>query len=84
MGRVWSGVFWGPVAAVVADADTEDAVDVGVARTPRLMAGAAGLAVAGGLALTVIAGPLYGLSERAADDLVNRSPYVDAVLGSAR
>ena len=84
MGRVWSGVFWGPVAEVVPDADHEDAVDVGVARTPRLMTAAATLAVVGGLALTVVAGPLYALTERAANDLVDRRTYVDAVLGSDR
>jgi multicomponent Na+:H+ antiporter subunit D len=84
MVRVWSAVFWGPVADVVADVDREDAVDVGVDRTPRLMTSAAVLAVVGGLALTVVAGPLYALSERAADDLVDRTAYVDAVLGSER
>ena len=80
MGRVWSSVFWGKVAEVVPDDDTEDTVVVGTERTPRLMVGAASLAVAGGLAITVIAGPLYGLCARAAEDLVDRSTYVDAVL----
>jgi multicomponent Na+:H+ antiporter subunit D len=80
MMRVWSGVFWGPAAEIVPDADRLDAVDVGVARTPRLMLGAAGVAVLGGLAITVVAGPLYALSERAAGDLVDRRGYVDAVL----
>lgn len=84
MGRVWSSVFWGRVAPVVPDADREDSVDVGVARTPRLMTAAAVVAVTGGLALTAVAGPLYALSARAADDLVQRTPYVDAVLGSDR
>jgi len=84
MGRVWSAVFWGPVAEVVPDADREDAVDVGLAGTPRLMTAAACVAVVGGLALTVVAGPLYALTERAADDLVDRRTYVDAVLGSDR
>jgi hypothetical protein len=32
----------------------------------------------------VLAGPLYALSERAAQDLVGRDAYVDAVLGQAR
>jgi multicomponent Na+:H+ antiporter subunit D len=82
MGRVWSEVFWGPVAEVVPDADTSDRIDVGTERTPRLMLGATVVAVVGGLALTVVAGPLYGLSARAADDLVDRSTYVDAVLGA--
>jgi multicomponent Na+:H+ antiporter subunit D len=72
------------VAEVVPDADTEDAVDVGVVRTPRMMTAAAMLAVAGGLAITFVAGPLYALSERAAGDLVERRPYVDAVLGVER
>ncbi len=81
MARVWSGVFWGPVAEVVADADTEDSVDVGVARTPRLMVASTAVAVVGGLAITLVAGPLYGLTTRAAEDLVDRSGYVTAVLG---
>ncbi len=80
MGRVWTEVFWGPVAEVVADADPGDRVDVGVVRTPRLMTAAAVVAVTAGLALTVVAGPLYGLVSRAADDLVTRTPYVTAVL----
>ncbi len=32
-----------------------------------------------GLALTVVAGPLFDLSTDAADDLLRRTPYVDAV-----
>ena len=81
MTRVWSGVFWGPVAEVVADDDTEDTVDVGVARTPRLMVASTVVAVVGGLSITLVAGPLYGLTTRAAEDLVDRSSYVTAVLG---
>lgn len=80
VGRVWSRVFWGRVAEVVPDADRTDAVDVGTARTPGLMTGASLAAVAGGLAITVVAGPLYGVASRAADDLVARDGYVTAVL----
>jgi multicomponent Na+:H+ antiporter subunit D len=80
MGRVWTEVFWGPVAEVVPDADPGDRVDVGVLTTPRLMTSAAAVAVTAGVALTLVAGPLYGLSERAAEDLVSRTPYVSAVL----
>jgi multicomponent Na+:H+ antiporter subunit D len=83
MGRVWSGVFWGRVADVVPDADLEDRVDVGVERTPRLMVLTTTAAVAGGLALSLVAGPLYGLTTRAAEDLVDSSAYVTAVLGEA-
>jgi multicomponent Na+:H+ antiporter subunit D len=34
VGRLWSEVFWGPVAEVVPDADRTDNVVVGTARTP--------------------------------------------------
>jgi multicomponent Na+:H+ antiporter subunit D len=33
------------------------------------------------LAIAVASGPLYDLAERAADDLVDTSTYVEAVLG---
>ena len=82
VGRVWVEVFWGPVAAVVPDADATDAVDVGVARTPRLMTTATVAAVVGGLSITLVAGPLYGLAERAAEDLVDPAAYTGAVLVS--
>jgi multicomponent Na+:H+ antiporter subunit D len=36
--------------------------------------------VAVGLALTVFAGPLYAVSDRAAADLLDRAPYLEAVL----
>ena len=80
VGRAWTETFWGPVADVVPDTDRSDGVDVATARTPRLMTSAAVAAVVGGLALTVIAGPLYGLTARAAEDLVTPDRYVQAVL----
>jgi multicomponent Na+:H+ antiporter subunit D len=82
VGRVWQAVFWGRVVPVVSDADAQGAVVVGVARTPRLMTGAAALVVVGGLAITVVAGPLYALSERAAQDLVQPDRYTTAVFGT--
>jgi multicomponent Na+:H+ antiporter subunit D len=81
--RAWSEVFWGPVAEVVPDSDVSDAVDVGTARTPPLMLAATAAAVVAGLAITVVAGPLYALSERAAADLVSPSRYVATVLDGA-
>jgi multicomponent Na+:H+ antiporter subunit D len=83
VGRVWSEVFWGPVADVVPDRDVTDEVVVGTARTPPLMLGAAAAAVVTGLALTVVAGPLYAISERAAEDLVAPGAYVTSVLRDA-
>ncbi len=34
-----------------------------------------------GLALTIFAGPMIGISDRAAQDLQNRDVYITAVLG---
>jgi multicomponent Na+:H+ antiporter subunit D len=48
-------------------------------RLPKVMAGATGALVALGLMLTVVAGPLYAIADQAADDLVARTPYVQAV-----
>jgi multicomponent Na+:H+ antiporter subunit D len=82
VGRVWVEVFWGEVAPVVPDSNATDAVDVGVSRTPRLMTAASVAAVVGGLSITLVAGPLYGLAERAAQDLVDPAAYTGAVLVS--
>jgi multicomponent Na+:H+ antiporter subunit D len=81
--RAWSEVFWGPAAEVVPDRDVSDNIDVGTARTPPLMLAATATAVVAGLAISVVAGPLYALSARAAEDLVSPAGYVAAVLGSA-
>ena len=43
------------------------------------MVGATAVMVAVTVALTVFAGPLYGYTDRAAHDLLDRSPYIDAV-----
>mgnify|MGYP007019955073 FL=1 len=48
--------------------------------SPGLVLPTAGL-VALGLAFTVLAGPLYDLSDRAAADMMSRTPYISAVLG---
>ena len=37
--------------------------------------------VAVSLALSVVGGPFYGYTDRAATDLADRRPYVSAVLG---
>jgi multicomponent Na+:H+ antiporter subunit D len=48
---------------------------------PRTMVGATAALVALSVALTVLAGPLYGLADRAATDLLQRTPYVSSVFG---
>ena len=50
---------------------------------PGVMLGATMAMVAVTAALTVIAGPLYGYTDRAADDLRDRTPYLESVLGES-
>jgi multicomponent Na+:H+ antiporter subunit D len=50
---------------------------------PRGMTAATAGLVAVGLSLTVVAGPLYTLTDRAAADLVARTPYISAVFAQA-
>jgi multicomponent Na+:H+ antiporter subunit D len=46
---------------------------------PGVMVGVTAVMVAVTVSLTVVAGPLYGLTQRAAEDLVERTPYVESV-----
>ncbi len=71
MARVWADTFWRP-----ADAGTED---MAVPGTPYLVAiGALSLLT---LAITIGAEPLFDLTSRSAEQLLNRDDYVRAVLG---
>jgi multicomponent Na+:H+ antiporter subunit D len=49
---------------------------------PRTKVGATAGLVAVTVALTGLAGPLYGLADRAATDLLDRGPYVTSVFGT--
>jgi multicomponent Na+:H+ antiporter subunit D len=48
---------------------------------PRTMVGATAALVALTVALTGLAGPLYGLADRASVDLLERTPYISSVVG---
>ena len=48
---------------------------------PRVLTGTTAAFVALTVAFSLVAGPLYGLADRAAADLLDRTPYVSAVLG---
>jgi multicomponent Na+:H+ antiporter subunit D len=50
-------------------------------RLPRTLLGATAGLVTVSVALTFLAGPLYGLADRAAIDLLDRTPYLEAVYG---
>jgi multicomponent Na+:H+ antiporter subunit D len=73
MTKIWSNTFWGP----------DPAMDRGRTLTaPRraLMTGSTATLVVLSIAITVAAGPLYRLSERTAEDLIDPAVYVDEVL----
>ncbi len=50
---------------------------------PALMTGATVALVTVGVALTVVAGPLYTLADSAAADLTARTPYISAVFAQS-
>ncbi|MDH6243915.1 Na+/H+ antiporter subunit D [Mycobacterium sp. OTB74] len=94
MARVWTLAFWraradapeGMLAeaapAVLLEPARDVAVDerVDVGRMPVSMLAPTGLLIAVGLALTVLAGPIFGFAEHAADQILDRSQYISAVL----
>lgn len=80
MARVWTRAFWGQVKAPEEDPDPTDELVVGTATTNRPMVFASGLLVASSLVISVVAGPLAGVSERAAQDLMHGDTYRAAVL----
>ncbi|WP_116115294.1 Na+/H+ antiporter subunit D [Austwickia chelonae] len=85
--RVWALAFWRrPVTELTdpADADIDPArlrlLQENMHRTvPREMIAPTTMLVALGIGLTVIAGPLYGITNRSATELQERTPYVQAV-----
>ena len=73
MGYTWSAAFWRPAP---------EAGDVGSIGMPLLLA-ITGLSVVT-LAMTVGAGPLFDLTSRAAQQLLQPDGYIRAVLGVTR
>ncbi|PRX46198.1 multisubunit sodium/proton antiporter MrpD subunit [Prauserella shujinwangii] len=84
LSKVWVGSFWGEPAPAVPDVDPTDDVTVGTGESSRPMLAATGGLVLAGLVFAALAGPLSGVSERAAHDLLDQGPYRAAVLGEAR
>jgi len=76
MVKIWNGVFWGS-----AEVPMVPNVEPGtVVRPPRLMTQSTVVLVAVTIAIAVLAGPLYDLSQRAAEGLLDPSAYIEAVL----
>jgi multicomponent Na+:H+ antiporter subunit D len=80
IGRVWNLAFWGTprVEPTTGDSPAPNPV------LPRLMVGSTLALVVLGTGLTVVAGPLSDLTARAAAELRDRAPYVQAVLAKER
>jgi multicomponent Na+:H+ antiporter subunit D len=79
--RLWARAYWGPVAPPVPDQDVSDRVQVATHQPAPAMQVAAGAAVVIGLVVAGASGPLGNVSQRAAIDLLARTPYQQAVLG---
>ena len=68
-----------PLSADLSDSDLIEAVED--THLPRTMAVPTLMLVVVGLALTVLAGPLFSLTERSAHEVMQRDPYIQTVLG---
>jgi len=80
MTKIWLGVFWGtPIAATSDGSNESPAAPDG--HGLRLMFGATGIVVGLTLAIAVLAGPLWDMSERAAENLIDPTNYISEVLG---
>lgn len=75
MVKIWTGVFWGEIMPEPPVGSS------GILRHHRVEAGATIALVAMGLGIAAFAGPLYALCLRAAQDVLETSRYVTAVLG---
>ena len=90
--RVWNMAFWRPAADVegyestlldnVSEAPGENTMTE-TRTVPRLMIAATAGMVVASIALTVFAGPLFGISSRAGENLEGPSQYVQLVFPEA-
>ncbi|HYI61743.1 MAG TPA: Na+/H+ antiporter subunit D [Acidimicrobiales bacterium] len=83
--KIWTGAFWAPVedgatAGTPGKADAEDRPTSRWGGPPLMVIPTVVLATAT-VVLGLLSGPVYDLSHRAAEDLVDTGAYRDAVLG---
>ena len=76
MTKIWAGVFWG----VREDEPRRPPRRDGRLGSPVAMLGATSALALASIAVSLWAGTLYDVSERAANDLLERDGYVDVVL----
>jgi multicomponent Na+:H+ antiporter subunit D len=84
MALVWVNAFWRRPRPPYPGPDPEDPIVVGTRTASRPMVAATAGLVAVGLAFPVVAGPLTGLTTRAAADLLAPAGYERAVAGGRR
>ncbi|WP_432519560.1 Na+/H+ antiporter subunit D [Kineococcus sp. SYSU DK006] len=78
--KTWNRAFWQePLAEPEGVGGLVTATRVGT-RTPVGMVAPTAALVAVGVGITAIAGPLFGVADRAAADLLERTPYTSTVL----
>ncbi|SEU19504.1 Na+/H+ antiporter subunit D [Nonomuraea wenchangensis] len=88
--KTWGKAFWRTSreeragTVVESEEDTGEEPTVTTTTLPAALAGPVAALVALGLAFTVLAGPLSALTWRTAGELLEREPYVSAVLGDRR
>ena len=70
--KIWNRAFWQEPSQEMFDAERP---------TPKVMTGATSAMIAFSLVLTVAAGPIMTYAEEAAESVLERAPYVSAVLG---
>ena len=94
MARVWTQAFWrarsdapdgtladgAPAGLLEPTSDVAVAERIDVGRMPLSMLAPTAVLIAVGLTLTVLAGPIFGYAERAADEVLNRGQYLSAVM----
>ena len=73
--KIWNRAFWQP--------PSEEIISRAVV-IPRVMTGATAALIAFSLLLTVLAGPIMTYANEAASSVLERTPYVSAVLGDDR
>ena len=96
--RVWTKAFWrsredapeGHLSAAAPSVLLDEPEDIQfvdrdqVGRMPVGMLVPTGALIVVGLTLTVLAGPIFAYSDRAADEVLDRGQYICAVLGAPR
>ncbi len=93
--KAWNRAFWQPAEdeapeghdrrpGSMHEGQTSSSPEISSLRLPRGMALPTLALVGLSVGITFVAGPLLGITDRAATDLLERTPYIEAVLGEDR